>query len=52
LAILGPLDELGRARLAAGVGAIYTQRPLPGAWRPTFSVARLEALGDVEPDAA
>jgi hypothetical protein len=27
LAVLGPLDTVGRARLAAGVHAVYSERP-------------------------
>ncbi|MEA2381352.1 MAG: hypothetical protein QOH72_1323 [Solirubrobacteraceae bacterium] len=44
LAVAGPLDELGRARLAAGVHAVLTDRTAGALARPRFGAGEVDAL--------
>jgi hypothetical protein len=44
LAVAGPLDERGRARLAAGVHAVLTERPERALARPRFGSGDIAAL--------
>jgi len=44
LAVAGPLDERGRARLAAGVDAVLTERPDGALARPRFGAGDIAAL--------
>jgi hypothetical protein len=44
LAVAGPLDELGRARLSAGVHAVLTDRAAAAIARPRFGTGEIGAL--------
>src|SRR4051794_2033839 len=44
LAVAGPLDDLGRARLAAGVHAVLTERAAGALARPRFGAGDVAAL--------
>ena len=44
LAVLGPLDDVGRARLAAGVHAVYSERAGDAPAVPRFGAAGLDGL--------
>jgi hypothetical protein len=44
LAVAGPLDERGRARLDAGVHALLSERATPPLARPTFGTCDIAAL--------
>jgi hypothetical protein len=43
-AVLGPLDSVGRARLAAGVHAVYSERPGDEPAVPRVGPAALDRL--------
>jgi hypothetical protein len=44
LAVAGPLDDLGRARLAAGVHAVLTERAAGALAHPRFGAGDVAAL--------
>ena len=44
LAVMGPLDEVGRARLDTGVHAVYSERPADAGPAPCFGAASLAEL--------
>jgi glycosyltransferase involved in cell wall biosynthesis len=44
VAVMGPLDEVGRARLEAGAHAVLSERPVPPGHPPRYGGADLAAL--------
>jgi glycosyltransferase involved in cell wall biosynthesis len=52
LAVLGPLDAVGRARLARGVHAVWSDRQPAGHDAPWFSAARIGELRELASSSA